>query len=404
MRQLMFNQDATFWYETLRSLGHIAYGGADFGEVVATADRIVSGDYASWHDEWLCTADRVVASARHSLAAGHRISARDAFLRAANYYRNAEFFLHGTPNDPRVQSAYRASVDSFQQATQLMDVEVSPVEIPYENATLPGYFYCAGQGRRPTVLMHNGFDGSAEEMHFVAAAALVERGYHVLSFDGPGQPGALHGHGLVFRPDWEHVVTPVLDHALSCTSVDNSRIALFGNSMGGLLASRAAAFEPRIAALVAHNGVVDMGTNLLTGDQSRDQVRHALQNDPKMDEQLAIQADLDPYLRWAFSHGPWVMGAPSPATFGVRLLDYRLQEGIAERITCPTLVCSGADDSMFPGQPEALYERLTCTKKFLEFTDDLGAAEHCQAGAARLTMSAVSDWLDDTLAFGGSHV
>ncbi len=28
----MFPGDVQFWYETLRSLGHIAYGGADFGE------------------------------------------------------------------------------------------------------------------------------------------------------------------------------------------------------------------------------------------------------------------------------------------------------------------------------------------------------------------------------------
>ncbi|MFC7643421.1 hypothetical protein ACFQX6_23300 [Streptosporangium lutulentum] len=64
-------------------------------------------------------------------------------------------------------------------------------------------------------MMHNGFDGSAEEMHFVGAAALVERGYHVLTFDGPGQPGPMHREGLVFRPDWENVVGPVLDHLLT---------------------------------------------------------------------------------------------------------------------------------------------------------------------------------------------
>lgn len=400
MRQLLFEKDPAFWYETLRSLGHIAYGGADFGEVVTTADRIVGGDYDSWHDEWLLTADRVAERARRSLADRHRTSARDGFLRASNYYRNAEFFLHGTPEDPRVESAYRASVDSFRQAARLMDVEVSPVRIPYEQATLPGYFYRAGAGRRPTVLLHNGFDGSAEEMHFVAAAALIERGYHVLSFDGPGQPGAIHEHGLAFRPDWEHVVTPVVDFAQSQVEVDADRIALLGNSMGGLLAPRAAAFEPRIAGMVALDGVVDMGAFVLEHGQSRTEVRHALRTDPAVAEQLAEQAELDPNMRWAFSHGPWVMGTPSPAEFAARLLDFRLDEGVAERISCPSLVCSGASDHMFAGQPEALYERLTCAKTFLEFTDELGADQHCQAGAARLTMSAVCDWLEDTLPVG----
>ena len=37
MRPLLFADDGQFWYETLRALGHTAYGGADFGEVVTTA-------------------------------------------------------------------------------------------------------------------------------------------------------------------------------------------------------------------------------------------------------------------------------------------------------------------------------------------------------------------------------
>ena len=36
MRQLLFPNNPQFWYETLRSMSHIAYGGADFGEVVST--------------------------------------------------------------------------------------------------------------------------------------------------------------------------------------------------------------------------------------------------------------------------------------------------------------------------------------------------------------------------------
>ena len=42
-----------FWFETLRVFGHASYGGADFGEVVATASQISAGDYDGWHDAWL---------------------------------------------------------------------------------------------------------------------------------------------------------------------------------------------------------------------------------------------------------------------------------------------------------------------------------------------------------------
>ncbi|HEY3995016.1 MAG TPA: hypothetical protein VGM40_03555 [Mycobacterium sp.] len=96
----------------------------------------------------------------------------------------------------------------FQAAARLFWPAIEPVEIPYQGTVLRGYFYRADDSDqpRPTVVMHNGFDGSAEEMHFFGAAAGIERGYHVLTFDGPGQPSAIHEHHLPFRPDWEHVV------------------------------------------------------------------------------------------------------------------------------------------------------------------------------------------------------
>ncbi len=71
MEPILFPNDTSFWYETLRVLGHTAYGGADIGEVVTTAQRITAGDYDSWHDEWLATADRVATEADKMLAAGH---------------------------------------------------------------------------------------------------------------------------------------------------------------------------------------------------------------------------------------------------------------------------------------------------------------------------------------------
>lgn len=105
-------------------------------------------------------------------------------------------------------AAYDAQVECFRAAAELADAPIEPVEIPYEGTTLPGYLYRVDDSGvpRPTVLMCNGFDGSAEEMYFGGAAAAVERGYNVLVFDGPGQPGARHRRGLFFRPDWEHVV------------------------------------------------------------------------------------------------------------------------------------------------------------------------------------------------------
>jgi hypothetical protein len=154
--RLLFRDDAQFWFETLRMFGAADYGGAQFGEVVATSQRIKSGDYDSWFNAWRDTADRVAAAGEDQLKRGHRVSARDSLLRASNYYRASEFFLHGQPKDPRIAEAYRRTIDCYKTACGLFELPIEAVEIPYGEHTLPGYFHhgSAAAGPRPTVIMH----------------------------------------------------------------------------------------------------------------------------------------------------------------------------------------------------------------------------------------------------------
>ncbi|WP_405785150.1 alpha/beta hydrolase family protein [Streptomyces sp. NBC_01378] len=93
---------------------------------------------------------------------------------------------------------------------------------------------------------------------FALAAGALRRGYNVIAFDGPGQGSTVREQGLHFRPDWEAVVTPVVDFALTVPEADTDRLALIGMSLGGYLAARAAAFEHRIAASVLYDGVYDL--------------------------------------------------------------------------------------------------------------------------------------------------
>jgi pimeloyl-ACP methyl ester carboxylesterase len=403
MKPLLFPEDTAFWYETQRTLGHAAYGGADIGEVLTTAQAITAGDYDSWHDEWLATADWVSAEAEKMLAEGHRISARDALMRANNYYRAAEFFLHGNPDDPRIAHAYNRGRECFRAVAALCDPPIEPVEIPYEGTVLHGYFYRASgsdTGPRPTMIMHSGFDGTCEELHWFGAAAGQERGYHVLTFDGPGQPAARHLDGLVFRPDWENVVTPVLDWLLARPGVDPARVALLGLSMGGLLAPRAAAFEHRLAACVAMDGVYDLGltvTENMPGTRAEAEAVLRARSAPEVDAMIEQLMTVNPNIRWAATHGQYVMGVDSPRAFFASYLDYTLADGIAEQITCPTLVCDAQEDIFFDGQPKLLFEHLTCQKTLLHFTTAEGAGAHCQAGAQRLAFGRIYDWLDNVL-------
>src|ERR1700682_1053432 len=58
--------------------------------------------------------------AETSLRQGHHVSAREAFFRASNYYRTAEFFRRRDPaNDPEVTRLSDRSRETFVAAAKL---------------------------------------------------------------------------------------------------------------------------------------------------------------------------------------------------------------------------------------------------------------------------------------------
>ena len=398
-----FADNIQFWYETKRAFGASSYGASEFGEVMATVNRITSGNFDSWYNEWNAIGERIFAEAEAQFSAGHRISARDSYLRATTYFRTSEFFLHGNPEDPRIYSAYRKSIQAYKACCALYDPPILPVEIPYENTTLPGYFHRVDDSntRRPLFIMHSGFDGSAEELHGEGARAGIERGYNVLTFDGPGQYGPIHRERLPFRPDWEKVVTPVVDFALRLPGVDPQRIALMGVSLGGYLAPRAAGFEKRISALIANDGVYDYGVTNLgpvpSGQRAAVEAAARAKEAPEFDRKLEEVMKTSPTASWALSHGMFVTGTSTPRSYIAATLEYNLRDGIAEKISCPTLVLDAEEDMFFKGQPEELYSHLTCPKTLMRFTAAEGAGAHCQVGAHRLAFGRIYDWLDETL-------
>lgn len=86
----VFARNPQYEFGLMRVMGQTPYGAAEIGECLAAASRILEGDDDRWYDEWTATAEWVLAQGEQALAGGHRVSARDAFLRAANYFRTSE--------------------------------------------------------------------------------------------------------------------------------------------------------------------------------------------------------------------------------------------------------------------------------------------------------------------------
>jgi pimeloyl-ACP methyl ester carboxylesterase len=398
-------QDPTFSLQLLRAIGETYYKGADIGECLSTAYRIKEGDFESWYQEWLKTAKRVHSYADESVKSGHTISAREAYLRASNYYRVAEFLLIN-PEDPRIQTTWGSSKDCFSKAAELFSPAFEPIEIPYEGTTLPGYFYRVEEeddsnnynntnAPRPTLIAHGGFDSTLEELYTSAAAPALERGYNCLTFEGPGQGRVIRKQKIPFRYDWEKVITPVVDYALSLKQIDSKQIALMGISMGGYLAARAAAFEHRISACILYNGVYDGYESFAASFP--ESLRLAVENGniEVVNTVVGILSDLDANVRFNLKHGMWTTGANSPFKLIQDSKKYTVKD-IVQNIRCPTLVLEAEKDDSFPGQPKKVYDALTCPKKYILFTAEEGAEEHCQCGAPALSNQRIFDWLDET--------
>ncbi|WP_117594845.1 alpha/beta hydrolase family protein [Haloprofundus halophilus] len=394
--------DPTFDYQTLRTMAYATYRGAEPGECLATVERIDGTDFEAWYTEWRRTADRVAVAGEYAEAQDHDETARDAFLRAQNYYRTAEFFLDG--DDARRVPAYERGRKAFRRALDYLDTPVEQVEIPFEGTTLPGYLFAPEQStddhdtdaERPTVVCLGGFDSLAEELYFLCGVpAALERGYACLIFDGPGQGAPLRLENLKARSDWENVLGPVLDALVDDPRVDADRIGVVGASMGGYYAPRAAAFDDRIAAVVAFDHCFDLWAAAADG-QERLAALVDYAPGTLVNAMASLGARFDAGSRWRMENSRWVFGTDA-ANLRRTLREYSLRD-VADRITCPTLALAGEDDHLIP--LSLVYEFAdavagpTTTRVF---TTEEGAGEHCQVGNLSLAHGELYDWLDETL-------
>jgi dipeptidyl aminopeptidase/acylaminoacyl peptidase len=328
---------------------------ADFQEVTAAIDR-----WEDWCSAWSRRASVHEDLGRDALAAGHRLSAAEHMTHAAVCYHFAKFvFVHDVE---QMRAAHEKAVACRQAALPHLDPPGERVEIPYEGKFLYGILRLpSGASRAPLVIMCMGLDSAKEEMDAYESIFLA-RGMATLSFDGPGQGEA--EYELRIRGDYEVAVKSVIDWVETRSEIDFDRIGLWGVSLGGYYAPRAAAFEKRVKACIALSGPYDWAT---------------------------LWPQMNPLTREAFRVRAKCASPEAAHDYGRSLT----LKGVASNIACPLFIVAGKLDRIVPWQDgERLARAVRGPVEFLLIDD----GNHVANNRAYRYRTQSADWIAQRLA------
>lgn len=389
-------EDAELDFQLLRQLGSVAYGGASVGETLAVAEQIRGGK--GWTEAFAELAERQVADADRHAESGHRISARQRYLHAANSFRAAEYFApYGTQRHVELGLASRAA---FGSAMQQDPVHLEELWLPWRGQRLPGYWLSAARSDAPTLLATSGFDGTLEESYFQVGVEGLQRGWNLMLICGPGQMDTARTEpDTHFVPDTESWITPWIDVAVTRPGVDPRRLALLGISFGGYFASRAAAHESRIAALVANSPVFDLHAYMVSfvagvsGDP--EEVLRPEDDFGLADIDGIPDREMPPTIKEMSRSLIRRFGQTTFLETFAHLRQFTVDPG---RIHCPSLGLVGTGEGQEPlRQYDEFRRRVGGSAEGRVFSPQDGADTHCQLGNLTLSNAVMYDWLDKTI-------
>jgi pimeloyl-ACP methyl ester carboxylesterase len=325
----------------------------DFDDTVAKTT-----EWKQWAPHWKVVGEMHEALGQEAEQRGRLLSAAQAYQRAAWCFHLGKFLwfedahLHGELRD--------RSVAIYRKALPHLDPRAERIEIPFEGHIIPGNLRRPNSVKPPLVLLVPGLDSSKEEL-FAIEEDFLRRGLATLTIDGPGQSeNSVH---FAIRPNWETVVTPLLDHLAGLElGVDQDRIGLMGISMGAIYGPRAAAYEKRIRALVGLAGPYNLGE---------------------------CWDALNPLTK-----GGYVFYTKSADEAEAKRMAYTLNlEGILGRVTQPLLVIHGAKDRLFPPSHAERIAREAGDATLVIYPD----GNHVCNNIAYKYRPLMADWLHDQL-------
>ena len=314
-------------------------------------------------------AQQIEAVARSELDAGHRETALDFYFEAASTYGSAQHPIFELNEEKKF--LYAGLRRCYDQVCTLAPYRIEHIDIPWNGTLVSGNLHINPNVTSPAPLIFYipGCDSFKEEYPSPNFNIVHQRGMHVFSFDGPGQPES-NMRGIQLTPDnYEQAASTALDLLLKRPEIDSGKVALHANSFGSFWGLRFAARDQRIKATAASQASICS---------------------------KYIQTDLEsPRWKQLFA---FLTQAGDEETLD-RLMQEMTMDGYMERIRCPLVMTVGEYDPRAPlDEIYPLFDKLKAPAELWVMADQHHSLSiGMRSGESEASFCVMTDWLRDRL-------
>ncbi|KAL6250070.1 hypothetical protein RBB50_002371 [Rhinocladiella similis] len=407
---LPLSSDSTFNFDFLIPLGLALTGGSDISPVLGVANIVEPGNMTSYYEEFYKLANYTKKQAEDPENAYDPINVRDTWFSTSNYFRRADFLIHQNWSNPDIMTLWAEQTSAFNKAIAALPIPGIRIRIPArnQNFTIEAIWYGASTNKTaklPTLVVGNGFDAAQEDSYHNFCAPAVLRGWNCITYEGPGQNTVRRYQDVGFIPQWEDVGIPVVDwlYENKADVIDKDRLAILGNSFGSLLNLRVAAFEPRVKAVVAIDGIWDFYKSAIAPIPADLLPLFEAGKKQEFDSELLERRDanqLSTMAAWGLDQGLWSFYTHSPFDFITKAKEYEVSDFV-KNITVPVFIGNGEFDTFVTGQPQTLKQALGDLGTLHDFNGTAGY--HCQTGATQEMVRSFFAWLNKTFSKPVTH-
>jgi pimeloyl-ACP methyl ester carboxylesterase len=381
------NEDMDFMFNWAVGVTQII--GMSASQIYMAVHGIKDGDSKGWREGFRRQGDFQLEHAKVFLENKQNLAAGQNYFGATYAYRAS--LQYTDPADNEFKKLIQKMEESFQKGSNLIGIPMRPIEVPFEDTTLPGYFLEQDKKQRPVVIMIGGSDSFREDLFYFAGYPGWKRGYNVVMIDLPGQ-GILPNRGQHFRIDMNKPITAVLDWLEINATVKPEQIAIYGVSGGGYFTAQGVASDSRINAWIGSTPIFDIA------EVFRKEVGNALKAPGWLiNTFMRIAGSLNESAAINLNKYAWQFGTADFKSAVDQVFKQALTVDYT-KIKCPSLflMSEGEGDELKRQTLEIFnaFKKRGQNVTIREFTAAEGADGHCQLNNLRLAHIVVFDWLD----------